>query len=639
MAPQREEHSALGPGRYRADLDGLRAIAVLAVVGFHAFPTALRGGFVGVDIFFVISGFLISSIVFTRVERSSFSIVEFYDRRIRRIFPALILVMTASLLFGFHALLADEYEQLGKHVAGGAGFLLNFMLWRESGYFDNAAQTKPLLHLWSLAIEEQFYLFWPLVLAFVWKRRWSLLGPTVAVAALSFVANMDIVDRSPAAAFYLPFTRFWELMVGSVLAYALLRRPEAVERYKDAQGMIGLALIVGSVLWIDESAPFPGWRALLPTLGTALVITAGQTALPNRTLLSDRSLVWIGLISYPLYLWHWPLLSFAQIVEGATPPPDVRLIAVVGSIGLAWLTYAFVERRIRFGTRSPRVVFGLVGLMALLGAGGFIVYATHGLASRESVRLASATHGDIGHDAFHSYMLDHFQPCTPLDLREKAPRWGSIVRCFQSGASAEKAVAIIGDSHAEHLFIGIAEAAPDVNVVYYTQGSLPVLSNDAFRSIFTYATGEPSIHTVVLAANWTSRMTGGPAQVESALLETTRALHAAGKAVYIAEDVPHFAFAARSCKSSGRFGQRNRCSEARAEGLRGQESIRALLERVARADGMATLLRLFDGICDPQTCFMARDGNLLYRDGQHLNILGSRYVGTRMLSEHPELGR
>jgi hypothetical protein len=234
-------------------------------------------------------------------------------------------------------------------------------------------------------------------------------------------------------------------------------------------------------------------------------------------------------------------------------------------------------------------------------------------------------------------MRDHFQPCMPLDVREKAPQWSGIVRCFQSGASNEQAVAIIGDSHAEHLFIGIAEAARDVNVVYYTQPSLPVLSNDTFRSIFGYVMGEPSIHTVILAANWTSRMTGGPAQLESALLETTRALRAAGKTVYLAEDVPRFAFAAQSCKSSGRFGQRSRCSEARAEGLQGQAPIRALLERVA-SDGGATVLRLVDDLCDSQSCFMARDGNLFYRDAQHLNILGSRYVGARMLSEHPELG-
>jgi peptidoglycan/LPS O-acetylase OafA/YrhL len=177
--------------KYRPDIDGLRALAVLSVVLFHAFPEVLKGGFIGVDVFFVISGFLISTIIFTSLERGSFSFREFYARRIRRIFPALVLVLASSYVFGWFTLLADEYRQLGKHIAGGAGFISNLMLWTEAGYFDTSAETKPLLHLWSLGIEEQFYFVWPLLLCFAWKRKFNLFTIAIGVAVLSFALNLE----------------------------------------------------------------------------------------------------------------------------------------------------------------------------------------------------------------------------------------------------------------------------------------------------------------------------------------------------------------------------------------------------------------------------------------------------------------
>jgi peptidoglycan/LPS O-acetylase OafA/YrhL len=210
--------------KYRADIDGLRAIAVLSVVGFHAFPHLIRGGLIGVDIFFVISGFLISTIVFDSLDRKCFSFAEFYSRRIRRIFPALIVVLIASCAFGWFALLADEYKQLGKHIAAGAAFVSNFVFWNESGYFDNAAASKPLLHLWSLGVEEQFYLVWPLLLWVAWQKRFNLLIIAVLVAVISFALNAQGIGKDAVATFYSPQTRFWELMVGSMLAWLALHR-------------------------------------------------------------------------------------------------------------------------------------------------------------------------------------------------------------------------------------------------------------------------------------------------------------------------------------------------------------------------------------------------------------------------------
>ena len=218
--PITENH--LAHPKYRPDIDGMRAIAVASVVIFHAFPELLPGGFIGVDIFFVISGFLISTIIFDSLDKGSFSFSEFYSRRIKRIFPALLLVLITSYLFGWFILSMDEYKQLGKHIAAGASFLSNFALRAEAGYFDNSAETKPLLHLWSLGIEEQFYIAWPMILWLGWKARFNPIAITILLAASSFLLNIMEIERDPVATFYHPQTRAWELLFGSTLAWLML---------------------------------------------------------------------------------------------------------------------------------------------------------------------------------------------------------------------------------------------------------------------------------------------------------------------------------------------------------------------------------------------------------------------------------
>jgi peptidoglycan/LPS O-acetylase OafA/YrhL len=365
-----------GHPKYRPDIDGLRAIAVLSVVVFHAFPTALPGGFVGVDVFFVISGYLISTIIFSNLERGSFSFRQFYERRVTRIFPALLLVLVASLACGWFALLADEFDALGKHVAGGAGFFSNWLLRGESGYFDRAAATKPLLHLWSLAIEEQFYLFWPLLLTLVhrlgWahRRGWGFFGVTAGIAALSFAANIHDSGADPVADYYLPLPRFWELMLGGLLACVRLHQPRIVERYRGLTSWAGAILLLLGLIVIHEGRAFPGWWALLPTMGAVLVISAGPDAGFNQSVLGNKRLVWLGLISYPLYLWHWPLLSFARVLEESAPAPWIRVVLMGGAVVLAWLTYRFVEQPLRAARLATARITVLVGLMVCVAVGG-----------------------------------------------------------------------------------------------------------------------------------------------------------------------------------------------------------------------------------------------------------------------------
>jgi peptidoglycan/LPS O-acetylase OafA/YrhL len=384
---------------YRPDIDGLRAVAVLAVVWFHAFPDALSGGFVGVDIFFVISGFLITTIIVNGLEQGKFRFADFYGRRIKRIFPALLLVLIVCLGFGWFALLADEYKQLGKHVAGGAGFIANLLFWKEAGYFDNSADTKPLLHLWSLGVEEQFYMLWPVMLWAAWRKRINFLSLIVLVLVVSFTLNIARAQTDSVGVFYGLHTRGWELLIGAFLAHISQRQlvlPKwltgAVTKvntaliWRDRQArapriasvscntLLNLASTVGAFLlllsfvMISKVNSFPGWWALLPTLGSALLIGAGAQAWFNRTVLANRAMVWIGLISFPLYLWHWPLLSFARIIESETPSHSIRLAAIGVAFVFAWLTYQLIERQIRFTQR--RVTVFLLLLMVSVGMTG-----------------------------------------------------------------------------------------------------------------------------------------------------------------------------------------------------------------------------------------------------------------------------
>lgn len=507
MTHHKDPH--LAHPKYRPDIDGLRAIAILSVVIFHAFRGKMPGGFIGVDIFFVISGFLISTIIFSSIERDRFSLVEFYVRRVRRIFPALILVLFFCLAFGWFVLFADEYSQLGKHIAAGAGFIQNFILWRESGYFDNSAETKPLLHLWSLAIEEQFYIFWPLLLAFVWKCQWSFLRITSVIAAVSFAANIYLIlSGHPTAAFYLPFSRFWELMVGGVLAYVVLHRPQLIEKHKDAQSFFGFALILAGLLLLNKGRDFPGWWALLPTLGAFFIISAGPSSWLNEKLLANKLMVWIGLISYPLYLWHWLLLSFAQIFAGdqifagEMPSKLTKLEAIALAFLLAWITYRFVEIPIRSGKHKRLSVGILLGVMVIILSAG-IATTNNLLAPRNS----SATIAEIAHAYGDWGYPEGFTRIT-----------NSPEGVYELNSNVEDTTLFFGDSHIEQYgpkVVDFVNKNPNIShkVIFVTKGGCPPIP-DVMEDSATHKTCEETreygfnlirnknIRTVVIGACW-----------------------------------------------------------------------------------------------------------------------------------------
>lgn len=477
---------------YRADIDGLRAIAVLAVVGFHAFPSWFRGGFTGVDVFFVISGFLISTMIFSSLEQDRFSFVEFYSRRIRRIFPALLVILLVGGVLGWFTLPPDEYKQLGKHTAGGAGFVSNFVLWNESGYFDNPEDTKPLLHLWSLGIEEQFYIVWPLLLWLVWKLRWNLLAITIVVGVVSFLLNVITAGIDPTEAFYSPLCRIWELMAGSALAYASrhtrgngpdpqgsghIASPRTADpsaaTLRNVQSVAGAVLVAAGIVILTDDRTIPGWWAVLPALGTLLIVSAGTQAWLNRAILSNHVLVGFGLISYPLYLWHWLLLSFARVIEYSELTVAVRLALVLVSIALAWLTYRLVEGPIRAGGHGTAKTIPLVVLMALVGYAGYTTYARDGFSFRFKDREPFLEYFDnsppahryvrkiLGVSDIYRYECNFWDAEKYFAGQQASAPLSSIARdCYERERKFGNAVFIWGDSHAQVLYVGLRDNLP-----------------------------------------------------------------------------------------------------------------------------------------------------------------------------------
>jgi peptidoglycan/LPS O-acetylase OafA/YrhL len=663
--------------KYRPDIDGLRAIAVLWVVGFHAFPSCVRGGFTGVDVFFVISGFLISGIIFNNIDRGTFSLTGFYSRRIKRLFPALLVVLTATYTFGWCALLGHEYMQLGKHIAGGAAFISNFTLWHETDYFDNPAATKPLLHLWSLGVEEQFYVLWPLALWSARRYKVNFLTITLGVAVISFAINIGQTRYDPFAAFYWPLPRFWELMLGALLAYSTFYNQQGAAKLQSkifarlslgyrrvavavgpelctVYSLIGLLLITCGVFFLSSKTPFPGWWAMLPTIGTLLIIAAGPEAWINRVILSHPVLVWLGLISYPLYLWHWPLLSFARIVQGS-PSLATRSAIVALSVVLAFLTYELVEKPIRFGKPRSVKTLALVISMVAIGYIGLGTYQGDGLKFRSVVKENIDI--DSGSDGGWPRFATSCNLIRPED-RE-------LLNCVID-SRAEPTNALLGDSKALALFMGLFRTSVEPDTWMYIGANkngplVPVLSNNPIysdynknlveRAIDVISTKQ-SVHTAVIATatralfrvekDDSAEQLPSNENYKAALDGLNRAvtkLISIGKNIVIVIDNPTLPHK-EDCidrRTSLSFinglivkPSNPSCHLPIQEYLRLSERYRDLLFEIERKHPES--VRIFDAtniLCDVQNgvCSIEKNGRLLYSYADHISDYGSTLVG------------
>ena len=430
--------------RHRGDIEGLRAVAVLLVVIFHAAPEALPGGFIGVDIFFVISGFLITGIVARELAAARFSLAAFYGRRIRRIFPALILVLAAVLVLGWLFMLPDAYARLSSDVAAAAAFSANIALLLQSGYFDVEGARNPLLHLWSLGIEEQFYLVWPLLLMAAARLRIGLAGVAIAIAFGSFLLDVALIGPHPVATFYLPFTRAWELLAGAILALCWDRIPQT-GRSSDWRAVLGAALIVLAVISLDPRSAFPGWWAALPVAGSALLLSA-PGALGAHHILASRPMAFVGAISYPLYLWHWPLLVFFATIKFAPLTLLESGLVVALSIALAFATTRLVEAPIRHGRPYRVKIAALCAAMAMLAVAGALVMQASGFEFRlpADIRAMAQVPTRLATWRVHSCLLDLSQ-----DKR-------FATECVERGRGP--LLLVWGDSTAGALMPGLLEA-------------------------------------------------------------------------------------------------------------------------------------------------------------------------------------
>ncbi len=530
-------------------MDGLRALAVAAVVVFHAFPWMAPGGFVGVDVFFVISGFLISGIILRAVEQRTFSLTDFYVRRLRRILPALLVVLVACLAAGYAFWLVDEWESLGRMTFAGALFHANIAAAGEpGGYFTALGGRTPLLHLWSLGVEEQFYLAWPILFAAIvrWFRR-----PLVAIVVLlagSFVLNLAWVYNTPADAYFLPFSRLWELLVGALLVFVTGGQRAMKPMAAQVAALAGLALILFACVSLDGYSTFPGWWAWLPTLGAALVIAAGPQAAVNRWGLSARPMVWLGLISYPLYLWHWPLLVFGRAVWMDSRFWPGTLLLVVVSVVLAYLTYRLVELRVRTA-RGWTVPVALAAALVAVAAVGDAV-AEGRVRSRLTTLMVSAP-TLIKATSDWSYTFT-------ANFRKRAGFVGAEVN-----GGRDRAVIFIGDSYLEQYWPRVdylVKAAPldTPTVRFFTRGGCAPLRHREsrgrlcgdFLDAALSAAAQPDVQTVVFGGFWESYFDTGrlgeaavrpliqpgsetEREVFAAFADMVRSLRAAGKQVFV----------------------------------------------------------------------------------------------------------
>jgi peptidoglycan/LPS O-acetylase OafA/YrhL len=493
---------------HRLDIDGMRALAIMPVLFFHLGSTLLKGGYIGVDVFFVISGYLITGILQSELSAQKFSILNFYDRRIRRIFPALFAVFIASTIAAFLLLFPPEILDFSKSGMAAALFSSNFYFMSATDYFNVAAESNPLLHTWSLAVEEQYYIVFPLLLWLLRgaDRRWTILV-VAGLALASFALSVVFVRSHQVAAFYMAPTRAWELLIGALLALGAV--PKLNRTWlREAAAALGIALIVAGCFLFYRNMLFPGERALVPCLGAALLLHAGASGptLVSR-ILSLRPLVFIGLISYSLYLWHWPIIIFFQIWSAQPIGPGEGALLLLASFAAAVLSWRYIERPFQRKTiaASPlalrlSAVGGMIGMLAVwlgLTASGGLANAFPG----EVARLASYIHYDdqAVYRRGTCFLDSHANALSDFDAASCLAR-----------APGKPNILLVGDSHAAHLWRGLADELPATSVLQATaSGCKPVFGGRGHPTCLALMnealdgeTGKGSLDAVILSARW-----------------------------------------------------------------------------------------------------------------------------------------
>lgn len=635
--------SDLGPHQnlaYRRDLDGLRGIAVAAVVAYHlGFPFA-SGGFVGVDVFFVLSGFLITSIIASELEAGSFSIAGFYERRIRRIVPALVFVCACTTALALALLFPDELTRFASSLIATALSLSNFWCLVHSGYFEPAAEVQPLFHTWSLGIEEQFYIVFPILLMAVFKYRKNLLGRTVwLLFAASLTLSVLMLERYPQSTFFLLHTRAWELLAGSIIALGLVPLP-ASRLQREAASAFGLLAIAGAVFYYTTKTSFPGLAALLPCLGAALVIWAGQGGSAVRDsraarILGVGPLVFLGLISYSLYLWHWPLIVFAKIAAVDPLSTAQKMAVASASLVLAAITWRLVEqpfRRRGAGGFSRPVILWSGGLsFGTLIATAFFVFATNGFPGRFSQQVVDLV--AAGHDASPFRGKCHFD--------------GALKRTYDDtcvlGDKVDPKIIVYSDSHGAEFSaaLGSLAKARNESVRQITASACPPAANyslshgtrcgDYNAAMLARLISIPP-STILIAANSESWSKYRPDQYWKGLQTTLAALHRAGHRLIVLGAAPNFPRHKWVPKTLARWAMEgNDPANFRfSPDVARMRDVDAKLRSIAAEEG-ATYVPIAPAFCEAERCSAVIDNAVLYFDNNHLSVSAANVLAKKLL--------
>ncbi len=629
---------------YRPDIDGLRAVAVVLVILFHAGVDGFTGGYIGVDVFFVISGFLITGLIHKEIVAGEFSFVRFYERRIRRIIPALFLVIFVSVIAGWFILLPSDLSDLTNSAAATAKFISNIWFWRETeNYFAHQSEYAPLLHTWSLAVEEQFYIVFPILLIALARLRRARATVIViaGICALSFAYSAYAVAHTPSAAFFLATSRAWELGLGALLALGAVP-PIRAPWLREAIAAAGLAAIVAAGIVFRHATPFPGMAALAPCLGAAAIIyTGAASGAVRRTcvgrLLSLRPVVFVGLISYSLYLWHWPMLAFLRQIFGAIRlPMSYALPAIAAAFVAAALSWALVERPFRDRARTGRTgVFtgwvaasaAIIVLAAGVSAG---VLPTHKMP--DTIATIAAAMDDAN---------PRQEECFNVFPDQGLCRLGA-------GGDAPPSFVLWGDSHAEAAMPGMEEAAAETGRtgLFAGQGGCPPVVgfrvpsvdhvdrclrfNDA---VIAELQKRDTIKTVILTARWGAYARnkaddGGPAppgsvsMFQRTFLQTVKAIRATGRDVVILGDVPEFEWDVPKKLIAAARWHLPIPKLDKSDALERNANAHRAFEIAARNPGVR-FISLIDVMCTPN-CKMTYAGKPIYRDRDHLTATASR---------------
>lgn len=638
--------------RYRSDIDGLRAVAILPVVLYHAKIGPFVGGFTGVDVFFVISGFLITSMLMGDLSVGQYSIVDFYERRIRRIIPALIFVLVPVLICGLLTMLPHDLRTLGASAAATTLFSSNIFFWRTSGYFESASELSPLLHTWSLAVEEQFYVLYPLLLYLIWRFARARVFAVIAMFAIvSFLYNIYAVRAAPTFDFYMLPSRAWELMIGSLLCFD--RQQVAHQRFRDIASLCGLALILLGIFNISESMPFPGFAALLPCLGAALVIFGGNFG-PSWAgrLLGTKPLVWVGLISYSLYLWHWPALVFARYISVGAPSWPVNVAVLAGAFALSFFSWRFVERPFRRSRHVGRgLLFGLAAIsMCATATTGAMLYLRRGLPARLPANIVALAQGADDQTPYRNHCL--YWPSTEIAKGRLCD-----VRLGDKSSGTAPTFILWGDSHGDALSPAVSAAASRAHLagINATLASCPPLLGvdlpfapdcARFNALVLATIQKQHIRNVILVARWALYAEGSRygifesgmtvlfaqtvaeqhAAFAAGLRRTLDALARTGVKTTVVGPIPESRYDVPSTLARAAIFHVDVHPEPAVADFRARQAfVLPLLEELRKAYGFA-LVQPAEVLCGPESCAIVRDAKPLYYDNHHLSMTGAALI-------------